>query len=129
MAFGHRIPTDGRVPHVWLCPTSGRRSGKTMTCLREPVELTRDKGPLGSIVGPRECCLVREDGFRVTAESHQKVRSDCVEQVIAVERQRIDKRECRARALDLGDRDRAVERGDRARIWPQSVEAALGASL
>ena len=71
----------------------------------------------------------------------EQVGADGVEQVVAVERQAVDERERRRRPLDLGDRDRAVERDDRRRREREQLvvelhdlrasrsSAAVGASL
>ena len=74
------------------------------------------------------------------AEPAQQVGADGVEEVVAVEVELVDERERGLRPVDLGDRDGAVERDDRARrereelvverrICRQSVSAAARASL
>src|SRR5205823_10949969 len=108
------------------------------TCGR--LTAAQQEVPLGGILGAGDRRLVRSRRFSVTSKAAEKVGSDGVEQVVAIELEAVQESECGIRSLDLGDRDRAVQAttglGASERSWlyscricHQSVAAASAASL
>ena len=55
-------------------------------------------------------------GLGRSAEPGQQVAADGVKQVVVAEVQPVEEAQRRGRAVDLGYRDRSVERNDRARV-------------
>src|SRR5581483_634259 len=84
-------------------------------CCAPATELGQAGGQelaLGGVLGSVQGGLILACRFRVAAEAAQQVGADGVEQVVAVQVQFVDQVERAARAVDLGDRDRAVQRDD-----------------
>src|SRR3954449_1171557 len=75
-------------------------------------------GALGGVLGGGDRGAVRLLGFDAPAEPAEQVGAGGVPRVVARERQPVDRGEGDLRAVQLRDRDRAVECDDRRRVEP-----------
>src|SRR3954452_17336386 len=75
-------------------------------------------GALGGVLGGGDRGAVRLLGFDAPAEPAEQVGAGGVPRVVARERQPVDRGEGDLRAVQLCDRDRAVECDDRRRVEP-----------
>src|SRR5438128_1291962 len=114
----HRRCTPGAAP-----PTapdqpsrSSSRSGVwAQLYVRQCLTAALQEVALSHILGEGDRRLVRQRCLGVAPQATEQIGANRVEHVIATEVEAVDKGERRVRSLDLGDRDRAVERDDRAR--------------
>ena len=81
-------------------------------CIQDRSPLALEEHPLG-LVGcvPDGAAILLVRVF-IASETREEVGADGVEDVVAVERELLHERERDVRPVDLGDRDRAVERDD-----------------
>ena len=84
-----------------------------------------EKGPFGRILGAGHGRLVRLIRFVRPAEPAQQIGADDVEHVVPAQVQVVDQPQGRARAVDLGHRDRTVQRHHRGRLQRQQVRAQV----
>src|SRR5215211_832396 len=88
--------------------------GVKPTLLTERPTTALQEVALGRVLGAGDRGLVRQRRLGVAAEASQEIGADGVEEVVAVEVEAVDERERRVGPVDLGHRDGAVQRDDRA---------------
>ena len=108
---GHGAEDHGTRPQVIFCARGLKRRA---TARRRRRKRARPRCPSARSRSRRR------RPPRVAAEAAQQVGADRVEEVVRAEVERVHEREPAAAAVDLGHRDRAVERHDRARVVPSS---------
>src|ERR1700712_5062976 len=87
-------------------------------CSDQFAALAVQVAAFGGVLGGGDCGVVLFLGLGASAQAAQEIRADGVPGVVARERQWVDQREGDLRAVQLGDRDRAVECDDRRRVEP-----------